>query len=630
MQQKRNHISKKIIRKQLQLLLFSVIVFMLFFPSVIFSQTHYFKCISVENNNDITLSWTSPVAASDFISYNIFHTTSSNPYVFTEICVITNYSTNTYIDLNTNANFVQNFYFIETKTNEESVISDTLHSIRLRVMNFANGKAELDWNPVHNPSLPGYSDNYQIFRKYSFGDWELIGTTQNIEYDDIISVCNDTINYYVSISDESGCLSTSNIAGDWLQDINKPPVPTIDSVSINSENKIIIGWEENTAKDTEAYILYHFRSGTWNTLDTIWGIENTFYTDTLSEPCNSTYSYSIAAFDSCGNTSPFGINPANESDSLRNIYFKNISFNPCNNSISLNWTEYINMSPSLAGYEIYISKNGNPFTLLEIIPSSSTSYDYESPDNNSDYTFFIRAFNPERNKTSTSCQRSVQTFYPHIPQFNYLRYATIVNNESVKLKIFADTTRYAAGYKILRSETETGIFETLTTLPHSISANFEYFDNSAFVTQKSYYYKIIVLDSCENEILASNHARTILLTAKSNPNNIHHLEWNEYEEWDGQVDSYNVYRKINGIQDSNPIAMLPYGTTEYDDDVNSVLTSGQEFSYFIEAIEGIGFLYSFNDTSRSNEAFVSKVPKIFMPNAFAPKGLNNKFTPITT
>ncbi len=630
MQKKKNHISKNIISKQFQLLLFSVIVFMLFFTSEMFSQTHYLNCISVENNNDITLNWTSPVASEDFVSYNIFHTTSSNPDVFTEISIITDYSTNTYVDLNTNANLIQNYYYIETKTNGESVISDTLHSIRLRVMNFGNGKAELEWNPVHNPSLPGYSDNYKIFRKYSFGDWELIGTTQNIEYDDIISVCNDTINYYISISDVSGCTSTSNIAGDWLQDINKPPVPTIDSVSINSDNKIIIGWKENPAQDTKAYILYHFRSGTWNTLDTIWGIENTFYTHTLPEPCNSTYSYSIAAFDSCGNTSPLGIDPAHEGDSLRNIYFKNISFNPCSNNITLNWTEYINMSPSLAGYEIFMSKNSNPFTLLERVPASSTSYVHESPDNNSDYTYFIRAFNTEGNKTSTSCQRNVQTFYPQIPQFNYLRYVTIVNNESVKLKIYADTTRYAAGYKILRSEIESGTFETLETLPHSISANFEYFDNTALVTQKSYYYKIIVLDSCEKEILTSNHARTILLTAKSNPNNIHHLEWNEYEEWDGQVDSYNVYRKINGIQGPNPIAILPYGSTEYDDDVSAVLSSGQEFSYFVEAIEGVGFSYPFSDTSRSNEAFVIKTPKIFIPNAFAPKGLNNKFAPITT
>jgi len=630
MQKKNNQISKFFNRKQFLSILFSVILLMIFFPSKIFSQTHYLKCISVENNNDITLNWALPDVIADFVSYNIFHTTSSNPNDFTEIAVITNYSTNSYVDLNTNANFVQNYYFIETKTNEQSLISDTLHSIRLRLMNFGNGKAELDWNPIHNPPLPGYSENYEIFRKYSFGDWELIGTTQNLEYNDIISVCNDTINYYIQITNVSECTSKSNIAGDWLQDINKPPVPTIDSVSINSENKTVIVWEESSAEDTEAYIIYHFRSGTRITLDTIWGIENTFYTHILSDPCNSPHSYSIAAFDSCGNKSPFGIDPSHESDSLRSIYFKSPIFNPCSNDISLNWTEYINMSPSLGGYEIYISKNSAPFTFLEIVEPTSTSYVYESPDNNSDYAFFIRAFNLGRSITSTSCQRNVQTFYPQIPEFNYLRYVTIVNNESVKLKIFADTTRYAKGYKILRSETENGFFDTLATLPHSVSANFEYIDNSAFVTQKSYYYKVVVLDSCETEILTSNHAKTIFLSAKTSSNNIHHLKWNEYEEWDGQLDSYNVFRKINGVLDINPVSILPFGSTEYDDDVSFVLTSGQQFSYFIEAIEGIGFSYPFSDTSRSNEAFVSKVPKIFMPNAFSPKGINNRFTPITS
>ena len=126
MQNKKNHINKNKISKQFMLLYMLTLIF---FPSVMFSQTHYFTCINVENNNDITLNWTPPVASADFISYNIFHTTSSNPGVFTEISVITNFSTNSFIDLNTNANLVQNYYYLETKTNGQSVISDTLQVI---------------------------------------------------------------------------------------------------------------------------------------------------------------------------------------------------------------------------------------------------------------------------------------------------------------------------------------------------------------------------------------------------------------------------------------------------------------------------------------------------------------------
>ena len=53
-----------------------------------------------------------------------------------------------------------------------------------------------------------------------------------------------------------------------------------------------------------------------------------------------------------------------------------------------------------------------------------------------------------------------------------------------------------------------------------------------------------------------------------------------------------------------------------------------KFRYYIEALEASGSL-PFNDTSYSNRANDVQNSKIFIPNAFSPKGYNNVFKPIS-
>lgn len=591
--------------------------------------SHYFRCVAVENNGDVTLSWMQPVSIDEFISYHFYHATASNPDVFTEIGSSTNYSNTNFTHTGSYSNLMQNFYFIKTLTvTGDPVFSDTLSTIFLQVFNPGNGKAELEWNTLHTPLLPSSNGWYKIYHKYSFSNWDLIDSVQNFEYNEIISVCNDTINYQIKISDESGCESTSNIAGDWFFDINKPPTPVLDSVSIDSNENVVIGWEVNPASDTEGYIIYRNQGGTWITIDIIYGLNNTFYTDFAVDPCTSTKSYSIAAFDSCGNTSPLGIGPFAEGDSIRTICLYEIIYNPCDSTNTINWTSYINMLNQLEGYKIYFSIDAGPFNLLTITSSSVTSFVHQNLSTDNEYCYFIQAYNHLNQITSTSCKKCITTYEFSKPDFIYLRNASVENNDHVELTLFVDTTVYVTGYKILRSENLSGPFDLLEIIPSSVTSEIKYDDYNALVNNKSYYYEIIVIDSCGKDFLTSNISRTIFLTAEAKPDKTNYLEWNDYEGWDGGVVSYNIYRQVNGIFSPDPIISLPFGTNNYSDDISAFTNSQSKYGYYIEAIEGNGETYLFQDTAKSNIAIVNQTSEIYLPNAFAPKGINSEFKPV--
>ena len=103
----------------------------------------------------------------------------------------------------------------------------------------------------------------------------------------------------------------------------------------------------------------------------------------------------------------------------------------------------------------------------------------------------------------------------------------------------------------------------------------------------------------------------------------------------GNVDSYNIYRGIDGVYNPTPIANVPYagtGLNSYVDDVTTEIAGEGVFNYYIEAIEGAGNTFGFAEKSLSNIANAYQDPRIFIPNAFRPKGVgvNSIFKPVST
>ena len=213
-----------------------------------------------------------------------------------------------------------------------------------------------------------------------------------------------------------------------------------------------------------------------------------------------------------------------------------------------------------------------------------------------------------------------------------MRYATVSNNESVKIGFYVDTTAFITRYKILRSDDGT-IFDTIAHLPaNNLLANISYEDPYAFVSEKSYYYKVVVVDSCNLDILTSNIGRTIYLSGNLDEYLYNYIEWNNYEN--RFPIAYNLIREVEQFEPSAKIRSFVFNETSFTDNVENYTESGGKFKYIIQAPLSDTMLFTstnavyFADTVYSNEIIVLQPPRLYVPNAFTPDGLNSIFKPI--
>ena len=127
------------------------------------------KCISVNGSGGVTLNWVNTSSSVLFRSYHIYHAnTTAGPYVL--IDSITSYSTQSYLDVNANANSINAFYYVTLNNTNGSVeTGDTLRAIRLNVIDPGDGYASLIWNGTHTPPVSSNSVYNLVFREYQIG-----------------------------------------------------------------------------------------------------------------------------------------------------------------------------------------------------------------------------------------------------------------------------------------------------------------------------------------------------------------------------------------------------------------------------------------------------------------------------
>ncbi len=586
---------------------------------------YYLKCLAVENNNDVRITWEIPTSPPDFLEYRIYHTDNASPANFNLISIINNINTTSFIHINTNANQMPNLYFLKTfLISGDSIVSDTLKTIYLQVANPGDGDAELSWNRMHNPSIPSSANVFNIYKEYPLGYWNLIEITTALSCLHEISICHDSLSFRIEVEDNSGCVSVSNIDGGIFEDITKPPMPVIDSVSIEqSTGNSIVGWQPSQAGDTEGYLVYRYINTNWIIIDTVWGINNSIYIDQSSNSCVNIQAYALAAFDSCGNKSlgTFLI-------PQQTILLDNVLYDPCERTHTLTWTAYINMDPLITGYKVFVSENNWPFVLLSTLPAGEVSFTHNNLNTGTQYRYFIRAFNNSNNNTSSSCIKVDYAFQYRQPAFNYFANATVENNDHIRLKLFFDASATIRQVKIYRYDDNSGSFNEIDSYNTPTDDILIIDDYNVSVHKRFYRYRALLIDSCDAVSLQSNVVNSILLTAEmSNPGNIY-LQWNEFTGWEGGIEAYNIYRIIDGILDPYPIATLPSGMTEYTDEIDALTTAGNILSYLVAAIEGEDNSLGFKEISYSNEAIVETDPRIYVPNAFRPDGINNIFKPV--
>ncbi len=569
-------------------------------------------------SGDVNLTWTIPPdPGNTFVSYHIYRIGSGQVgSVFSRL-------TNSFTDIGANAHLQSYCYYIETESfTGVTVVTpsmDTLCTMYLNVTNPGTSVAQLSWNAPRTPLLPSMNSWYKIYR-----DYPLLGTfvdsTQTLSYNDTVIVCNEFINYSIELSDNLPCQSISNTDGDLFKDNTVPVTPGIDSVSVNAFNNAIIGWGTSLSGDVNAYVIYQFINSVWVPIDTVYGFGNTFYGNPNSSADIQSEWYSISAMDSCGNLSPLG--------TYHNSIYLTVTIDPCARTANLNWNNYINWSGGVSGYEVWVSVDGGPNTLLSTNSSTQLSYVHPGLNSGSNYCYFIRARQQSGTSTSTSNRKCVFAALPVMPVYTYGITSTVLAPGYVHIDGAVDNNASTSEFRFERADAPAGPFVTVGTKLFTGSPLTWFDDMTALTEKQSHYYRILTIDSCAGVSQISNTMRTIFAQAIPNNDMTNTLSWNDYEGFDAGVQDYDIYRSIDG----SPFTMIGnvgFGTNTYVDDASPFLSGSGRFEYYVVARENVPNQYVVGaQYSNSNIAEVMQPAKFFVPNAFVPGGVNTIFIPV--
>lgn len=586
------------------------------------------RCTKVAANGDVTLSWVAPKDTDNTFDAYILYSSNSPAGPFTAIDSLEkvdnkSLDSTTYTHIGANANVAPVYYCLKSRSGcwgrIYSAFSDTICSMKLTATNIGNNQASLVWNPISRPLLTTSIPPYKVWRKVN-NIWAQIGTTTDTTYLDTIAVCDEIVEYRVELAD-SACNSVSSLGSDHFTDTVVPDTPVLTKVSVNTTTDLAeITWAPVLATDTKGYYIYQYAGGAFTLIDSVMGINSTFYLYNLSQAVLLPESYGVAAFDSCHNTSPISttfttINLINKSD-------------VCSGSNNLTWTAYSNFINGVDSYEIYYQTNFGGYSFLASVDASTFNYKHVGLTNGTIYDYYVLAKETGTGLFSTSNHVSQLASVLILPQFTYLRYATVTDDKQIDLAFFGDSVATVSYYKVMRANDINGPYQQIGQVDSSsANATHYYTDLNVDVDVQSYFYKIITVDSCGVDGSTSNAAKTILLRADENIDLKNLIKWSDYIGWSTGVNDVKLFRYVNQTFNPQPIAFIPYATNEYVDDVGDFTASSGEFCYSVMAREAPGNIYSFADSSQSNVVCFNQQSTIYIPNAFSPTGSNPVFKP---
>ena len=302
------------------------------------------------------------------------------------------------------------------------------------------------------------------------------------------------------------------------------------------------------------------------------------------------------------------------------------TLNECEAQLKLHWNINWNWKGNISSHTIYLSYNGGPFTEATTVPGDATQAIVNIKRGGTILAYVLaRRNNAAKDSASSQCIR-VKSNMANIPAYMNADYGTVASGSAI-VRFTIDPQSELTEFKLVRSKSPTGPFETIQTYNTDVDS-ISYADH-VNTDKDAWYYKILAVNECGNEVDSSNIAGTVLLKAVQNETDVT-LNWTPYEDWVSGVKTYVVQRKFG---DADYITLNTTTNNSYQDhiDANQNVGAGSLVYYRIMARENSGNPHSSgNNTSVSNEVRVELNPNIrFKFDAFIPgSASNNTFYPV--
>lgn len=589
------------------------------------------RCASVGAGGSAVLTWVVPPdPTAEFQRYDVYHSTSfAGPYAL--VAPVAVYGQTSFIHIGAGANVAAQYYYLVTVSTSSvpntSVPSDTLATIFLQVsQSVPLGSSVVDWNFPHTPPLTTAGSQTGIDREYPLGTWALTDSVANTvhHWSKEISICKDSLNFRVHIPDASGCVSTSNAAGAIFQDITPPSVPNMVEVTVDTAtNQTVVHWDPSPELDTDGYIIVLSTPGGNVILDTLYGQMNTTFIWPFSDAGAGPESYTIAAIDTCWKGTPPSPNTSAAHAPHTTVHLSTI-YDRCAGTILVQYTPYVGWP--VDHYELYAQiDHAGPVNFLATLDPTTGQYLIPNVAAGHTYCFILKAVGTDISKISLSNMACRTTSYPPVPQWNYVRTATLLGKDHIQVTDSVDLVAFTKRLVLQRSYNGLPWVE-MASIPGGTGSVITFDDLDVLTSERSYTYRVLVEDSCGNTVVTSNKGTTILLAVSPDLDGFNRLRWNGYVQWAGTVAGYAVYRSIaDGPFDL--IGTTAMGMWEFADDVQGFASTPGKFCYYVVASEA-GNASGIDAASVSNIACAIQQEEVWIPNAFIEGGYNNTFQPV--
>jgi gliding motility-associated-like protein len=403
-----------------------------------------------------------------------------------------------------------------------------------------------------------------------------------------------------------------------------PLPPVLMSVSVQPEtSKTEFTWIPSESTDIAAYIIYAFKDGDGQAIDTVWNPAATSDVISNNAPKYASVSYVVAAHrlsvvpGKPGCTSKF-------SNVLTTIFCEAV-IDTCHRRINVTWNSYPSVPKAVTGYSVMLSVNGGTYTQKTLTDPGTLNFILNDFNTASDYCFYVEA-ELDGGGTSTSNKSCVNTSMQRPPDWINADNAT-VNEENEIVTTFSVDPQSQIDDFILERKTGTdGTYQQIATFK-SAGGLVSFIDSEAD-TRVVNYYRLSAINSCRIPITISNPEANIVLQLTRSGNDLN-LSWNAYKQWLGSISGYRIY--VNTGSGFEEKATVPGTDSTYTLRYNELMydVTAKEICIYVEASEASN-PHGAEGKSSSSRVCNDALEIITVPNIFTPNDdlVNDLFRPV--
>ncbi|MBK9046013.1 MAG: PKD domain-containing protein [Bacteroidetes bacterium] len=389
--------------------------------------------------------------------------------------------------------------------------------------------------------------------------WNIAGMPYSTQNPAVPIMAPGFYNASLIVTNQFGCSDTMD-QPNYIQvyDTLPPGATPILSVSVVNNTSVEITWQNSSALDLGAYVLYRLNnvSGVYDQIyrdnspnNSSMSVTST-YVDQGLATLQNVYTYKLQTLDQCEYTLPLSASIPHTT--------MNVTAVPQNDDIRVTWTKYFGCNVST--YEVNrVNLADGTSQLIATVPPNTTSYldqGFYCPD---EYSYRITATSLCGNAYISLSDTSVAVpANPLADQKVDVVRSTVINDKDVLTEWLPPVLapNRVLQYNVLRSADNISFVE-IANLPASALS---YIDYDTDVHQQEYYYRIDVVSDCEIAGALSNNSSSILLKSDWQ-NEKTKLWWTKYTNWDTGVDYY-IIEQENSFGQWDPVKTVDGNETQ--------------------------------------------------------------------